>query len=354
MRLFDFDCYESMTRLMDPEQPCVIVDVGAHDGGMVVRALCEFPQAKVYAFEPAPLPLARMRQAVGSDPRVTICPVACGSEPGTVTMNITRNPACSSVLKPSELGSHYYGQQYEVIEKIQVPRVTLDGWARENGITHIDFLKVDTQGHDLEVLRGARELLMHGQIKAVNAEAEFVPEYEGATNFREMDAFFASIGFQLHQIHEVVSTGVEHQSTYCDALWVRESELKKLRARKNLPPIGLSARLERALAQCRASGPSFALYGAGQHTRRVLGILLEHKSMPAAIVDDRAELWGSELCGVPIVEPKALKSLGVRSVVLSSDAFERELWHKSAPLREQGCSVIPLYRNYLTNRITAA
>ncbi len=347
MKLFDFDAYESMTRFMDPKDHCVIVDVGANDGAMISRALFEFPNAKIYAFEPSPEPLAKLQLAFRNDKRVSIQPFACGNSSGLVTLNITRDPYCSSLLRPSELGTHFYGDRYDVVQQVTVPRVSLDDWARDNKVARIDFLKIDTQGHDLEVLRGAQRLIASGQIKAVNAEAEFAPEYEGATNFREIDGFFASCGFMLHQIHEIVAAGAEAQSSYSDALWVRESELKTLRARKDVPIFGLGARLARALKECDHQGRSrFALYGAGLHTQRAIKVLADRKSLPLVIADDRAELWGQEVDGVRIVEPKSLQAMGVQAVVLSSDRFERELWERSKLLREQGLAVFPLYKTY--------
>jgi FkbM family methyltransferase len=347
MKLFDFDTYSSCTRFLDPAAALTFVDVGAHNGVMVHRALFEFPRARVFAFEPSPAPRTQLTREFQNDRRVTILPFACASTSGTATFNITRNTQCSSLLSPSALGSHFYGESYDVVDRIEVRKITLDDWARENDITQIDFLKIDAQGHDLEVLRGAQALLKNRAVKAINVEAMFVPEYEGCATFGQIDAFLSTQGYSLHQIHEIVAKGPENQTTYCDALWVRKDILETLRTAPNLREIGLGSKLNSLVSKFKNSpAPTYALYGAGEHTRRLLKLVNDPATRPVAIADDRANLWGSFVEGVPVVNPATLPTMGIRNIILSSDAYEPQLWDQSKTLRTQGINVEPLYRQY--------
>ena len=347
MKLFDFDTYSSSTRFLDPQAKLTFIDVGAHTGVMVHRALCEFPHARLFAFEPSPTPRTQLSREFQNDPRVTILPFACASTSGTATFNITRNTQCSSLLSPSALGSHFYGDSYDIVDRIEVRKITLDDWARENDITQIDFLKVDAQGHDLEVLRGAQTLLTNRAVKAINVEAMFVPEYEGCATFGQIDAFLSAQGYSLHQIHEIVAKGPENQTTYCDALWVRKDILEALRTAPTIREIGLGSKLNPLVSKFKNSNtPTYALYGAGEHTRRLLKLVNDPASRPVAILDDDPRRWGTFVEGVPIVSAAQLQSIGVSNLVLSSDAFEPELWEKSKPLQAQGVNVEPFYRRY--------
>ncbi len=344
MHLLEYDAYTSITRFLDTQRPLVMLDVGANVGATAGRMLDEFPNGTVYAFEPAPETFRTLVGNTRHDPRIKPVQLACGSRNGQVDFHVTQNNWCSSVLQPSVLGKRYYGEWYETRQTVKVDLVRLDDWAKAAGIEKVDFLKVDAQGYDLEVLRGAEELLANG-VQAINGECQFAHEYEGCSTFSEVDQFLVRQGFALHQLHEVWTKGDEQQSSYADALWLRKDVLAALRARRDLHDFSPKGRLRTALTACQARGRTrAALYGAGQHTRR----LLEHlDSMPLpieAIIDDRPELRGTKLGRFPILSQAEVIGSGIDAIVLSSDAHEPTLWYGSQPLRQAGLEVVPLYR----------
>lgn len=84
-----------------------------------------------------------------------------------------------------------------------------------------------------------------------------------------------------------------------------------------------------------------ALYGAGQHTRRVLPVLRDHLPI-VGIIDDHAA--GQTIRGLPVVAPDAaLSSLAPDAIVLSSDSIEGKLWHASRMFRDSGIPVHAVY-----------
>lgn len=105
-------------------------------------------------------------------------------------------------------------------------------------------------------------------------------------------------------------------------------------------------RMRAALQQCaQSSHRRVAVYGAGQHTRRLGGALLDPTVEVAAIIDDDPERIGSRLWNYPIVSPEEALSLGLDAVILSSDAMEDRLRLGAAPLERAGVVVIGLYDN---------
>lgn len=102
--------------------------------------------------------------------------------------------------------------------------LSLDLWAARAGVDGIEFLKIDVQGYELEVLKGARGLLT-STIKAVYSEAQMVALYEGAALYTDLDLYLRGHGFEMYQIHEIFSNGEEERTTCCDALWVRSDVL---------------------------------------------------------------------------------------------------------------------------------
>lgn len=345
MRQLPFDAYDSITRVLDPQSPIVAIDVGAHHGSMVRRLLEVFPRASVHAFEPAPATCEELRKNCGAMPNVRIYPLAAGDREGSVTFHETGDNFCSSVLAPSDVGKSIYGDRYRTRRSIEVGMVRLDDWARQQGVAKVDFLKLDAQGFELSVLRGAKELLARG-ITAINSEAQLVPEYVGASTFSEIELFLRDAGYTLHQVHELVTHGPVMQSSYLDALWLHNDALRALRERPvAVPPTAQMLAMRRALEACERDGlRRVAIYGAGQHTRAVGEVLMAcRRPAVVAIVDDDRARSGQEVAGLPIVTPESIPGLGLDALVLSSDAHEPALWQRTAPLRERGLRVVTLY-----------
>ncbi|MFN0011209.1 MAG: hypothetical protein ACKVS8_06135 [Phycisphaerales bacterium] len=112
------------------------------------------------------------------------------------------------------------------------------------------------------------------------------------------------------------------------------------RGHENVAQVRMTAAL-RALAE-RGVGP-VGIYGAGAHTRRAAAAIGDASANVACIIDDNPALRGTRLGGVRIVSSQDAAALGLRAVVLSSDAQEDALWNRTADLRARGVEVVRLY-----------
>jgi hypothetical protein len=74
---------------------------------------------------------------------------------------------------------------------------TVDAYCERNRVTRIDILKSDTQGSDLEVLRGAAEMLRNNRIALIFVELTFSKLYQNGARFHEIYAFLEDLGFAL-------------------------------------------------------------------------------------------------------------------------------------------------------------
>lgn len=352
MKLFQYDAYTSLTRIFHHDDPLVCVDVGANEGQTIQRILAEFPRAVVHSFEPSPETFARLQALFASEPRAHLHQLACGSTSGTIDFHVTKNHWCSSVLAPSDLGKRFYGDWYDTQRVVMVPITTLDSWARDHEVPRVDLLKVDAQGYDLEVLKGATSLLAAG-VRAINCECQFAPEYQGCASFSQIDTFLVQHGYALHQLHEVHERGNEQQTTYGDGLWLRTDILQHLRNRKDLPDLSPIGRVRRALEEAKNAGcTTAALYGSGRHTR-ALADHLHNLPLPiSAILDDNTASHGSSIVGIEVISPAHAHARNIDAVILSSDAHEHLLWQRSEPLRARGIRVIPLYNKSLATSPT--
>ncbi len=114
-------------------------------------------------------------------------------------------PACSSLLMPDpKLTENFPGLHCaRHISSVEIETVTLDAWARENNVQAIDYIKIDTQGTELEILKGGINALRN--VRALEVEVEFNPIYLGQPIFSDVDTFLRSEGFVLwkltNQVH---------------------------------------------------------------------------------------------------------------------------------------------------------
>ena len=348
MNIYGHDAFAMLRRSFGKDDGLVFVDVGANVGDTCRRMKTEFPNATVYAFEPVPDVVETLRTAAAGMSDVHVIAAAVGSSEGPAQMVVTRNRWCSSVLEPDGRALEYYDDWCEAEARVGVPMVTLDAWARREGVKKVDVLKVDVQGLELEVLRGAEGLLRSG-VGAVICETQLIEEYQGAATLSAIEPFMRACGFVLHQVHAIHHNGVEEQASFADVLFLRKDLLERLRT---MPlqelDVGWTQRMRDGLAECARNGwKRVAVYGAGRHTQTVAAEFDGAPVEVVAIVDDDAHRQGQMIGGRRIVSPAAALKAGVDAVVLSSNYYEDQLWEKAAVFREAGVPVVRLYGDAL-------
>ncbi len=117
---------------------------------------------------------------------------------GEKNLHIAKHRGCSSFLLPDDekewFGSYRVGQG-DVESVVKVKTVTIDSFAEERGL-EIDFIKVDTEGTELEVIEGGRDQLRR-HIMGIRTTAYFQADYKGQRLFPEMQNFLKENGFYL-------------------------------------------------------------------------------------------------------------------------------------------------------------
>ena len=135
-------------------RPGTLLDVGAHEGG-VTLSLAALPDSRVLAFEPLPESFARLRAAAGHLPHVTIRQEALGDATGEAVLRLPvvdglANTQWASIAKRYDGHGPHVGEH-----RVTVPLRRLD----EFGLDDLTAVKLDAEGAEYEVLRGAVETL---------------------------------------------------------------------------------------------------------------------------------------------------------------------------------------------------
>ena len=165
-------------------RPGTLLDVGAHDGEFT-RPLAALPGSRVLAFEPLPSAFARLA-AQPWPPHVELRRAALGDHAGEITLTL---PVVDGVAQEQWASTAKgYAQHPGVGEqRIEVPLVTLDSL----GLTDLTHVKLDAEGGEYEVLRGARETLLRCRpVLSIEIEERHRP---GATH--SVPAYLDALGY---------------------------------------------------------------------------------------------------------------------------------------------------------------
>jgi FkbM family methyltransferase len=185
------------------DRKLVVMDIGCR-WGFGNRFADHQHLFQVYGFDPDAEECVSLSQRYDPD-FATVVPVALAGSRGKRTLFITKEPACSSLLIPDPVLTENYPALScaKHVSSIQVDTVTLDDWASLNRVTAIDFMKIDTQGTELEILQGSALAL--NQARCIEVEVEFNPIYVGQPLFSDIDSLLRKHGFILwkltNQVH---------------------------------------------------------------------------------------------------------------------------------------------------------
>jgi FkbM family methyltransferase len=169
-----------------------IFDVGANRGQSAAKFLVDFPNANLICFEPSPDTFAGLLKRFSGEARVEAVQTAVGSIVGEVRFS---NPRAKSV-------THRIASTEDSSDLPVVPVTTLDVFCRDKGIKSVDLLKIDTEGHDLEVLKGARDLLNSAEISMFVAECTPNPDNAYHVQLADIHALATSFGYRMFGVYE--------------------------------------------------------------------------------------------------------------------------------------------------------
>lgn len=205
-----------LLRMIRPLQPAVIYDIGANVGTWTLLAKALHPQAEVHAFEPLRAHHDRFTQNTRTLSGVHLHPLALGDAAGTSALHVTSFSDASSLLPLAQAGETQWHIHEVAREPVPVER--LDDWQQRGGHPRPSLIKLDVQGFELSVLRGATHCLDHAG--AVLVEVSVRAFYEGQCLFHDVAGFLASRGFTLYAFGH--GTAVGRPLVQADALFVAD------------------------------------------------------------------------------------------------------------------------------------
>jgi FkbM family methyltransferase len=198
----------------------IFFDVGANVGQTIFEVRASFPQASIFAFEPFPVTFGTLRECTAHLKNVRIFPLALGASPGALQVNTRQNSVLNSLVGAAQATE---SAPYDA-GSVLVTMDSLQNFCAQHEIDVIDVLKTDTEGYDLEVLRGAGELLGAGRVRYVYAEVTFCAQNRQNTPFSPLFDYLAEKNFRLLGLYETYTLHhFPEPNVFCNALFVHRS-----------------------------------------------------------------------------------------------------------------------------------
>jgi len=174
--------------------PKHIVDIGANHGTWTREALQYFPDAHYTLIEPQQWLQPSFQDLLDSNSKIAFLPVGAGSEKGSFKFTIAnRDDSCS--FRHTEAEAHELG-----LKQIDIPIITLNDFVKSSSTPFPDLVKIDAEGLDIEVLKGASDLFGKTEIFMVEAGV-FITEFENS--FLTMINFMDENGYRLFEITDL-------------------------------------------------------------------------------------------------------------------------------------------------------
>ena len=207
-----------LRRIYEDSSIQTIFDVGANIGQTSIFLNQYFPKANIYAFEPVLDTYLALQQNCISYENVSPQKLALADKKSTKTIALYDNSELNTLVSESK-ASVSKKARYE-----QVQIETVDNFCNTNCISSIDILKMDVQGYEMNVLKGASQILLDSKIKFIYSEISFNKNNFECQEFSELKDFLEQHDFCFSGFYEFFRWGKSKRYFgFCNALFVHKS-----------------------------------------------------------------------------------------------------------------------------------
>lgn len=185
----------NLLSFLNPDEQILLIDVGANEGQWASDFMEIFPRTELVAFEPSQDAYRLLCRKMKTKKNAQLYNVALSAKDGKRTLYVPSDHTLSSFESYNQLVNRY--RKIHKIQKESVLCKRLDSFKFDN-VNKMTCLKIDVQGHEVEVLKGARRLL--DTVDVCLCELSFTHEYEDLTP----SFAFAAKELLVHDLYPII------------------------------------------------------------------------------------------------------------------------------------------------------
>lgn len=226
------DVFEIQKFLLSEESVDTIFDVGAWIGKTAANYSNAFPNAHMHVFEPFPESFEKLTRNTeeNNSQNFSLNQVAVCAEEGQKSLHSNKIETTNSLL-PSISTDSEHDFYRDTVDVIQVEATSLDAYCHKHNIDKINILKIDTQGGELEVFKGAERLLRDSSIDLIYCEVSFVAMYKDSPLFHNIAAHLEQYDYKFHSLYGEVKNEYG-QLAWSDAIFYSSRIANKVKSVK--------------------------------------------------------------------------------------------------------------------------
>jgi len=181
-----------------------IVDVGAYQGLWISKYLRKYSNSSAYLIEPHEKSFANLQKKFGELSNVQLFKVGLSNINGLKEVNVNSKAYTNSLLElDPEAPKSWKKNKFEHLYQEKVETITLQDFVKKNKIKRINILKLDVQGYESRVLKGAEMLLKDSLIDILVLEVIVAPTYKDQSKINEIFEIFENNNYKLYGIYDI-------------------------------------------------------------------------------------------------------------------------------------------------------
>ncbi|MDH3648415.1 MAG: FkbM family methyltransferase [Saprospiraceae bacterium] len=191
--------HQNLLKLLRHFKIRTVLDVGANVGQYSTRLRTLGYDQEIISFEPLPSAVETLKKISARDPKWKVLQLALGEQKERKTLHVSANSYSSSFLEMSEMLLDV-APQATYVDAVEVQVDILDSVLEIGEIATPIFLKIDSQGFEIPVLKGAQKMIAEKNIIGLQLEMSLTPLYENEPLYNEVMRFVEELGFTLYSI----------------------------------------------------------------------------------------------------------------------------------------------------------
>ena len=210
-----------------PHDDLLVFDIGANVGQFARKTKRALPNAHVESFEPIPSTFDSLVENVSSCSDVACHRIAFSDHSGPITMSAEPLAVSNRIVAD--------GEREASIPVATVEAWTVDDYLEEHPFPFIHLLKIDTEGHDMAVLEGARQTLRARKVGVIQSELTFYPDNKEFCQFDEIASYLGQLGMRFVGITTTCCMQDRpSRIAWSDAMFASEEVLRRTTPRPEL------------------------------------------------------------------------------------------------------------------------